>query len=427
VKARTRTYALGAILAIFVTLATTVAVATPAFESSDEPSHYLNIQTLVAGHWYQMRPNGQEEAHQPPLYYLVLAGLQQLTRQPAHTDVQLHVNPLVLVKPRTPAFVEHSSADHRRLLWLRGMNILLGAATVLCTYFGARLISDGWTPIVAAAVVATMPRFVFLSASLNNDNLANLLGAAFALSALGYLKRRDDGAASTASSSARLRHAAVVVLPGIIIGLCVVTKLSMLPFAAVLPFVYWRRWRHLLLSAGCALVTCSWYLAYNWSKYGDPLARAATERYLIPVGGLGTFGTPYKVEHPLHLVLVDVPSRIAHRFWYTSGWETFRWPTWRSLVLWALLAVMLIGLRRCSHATVTLGAIVLAGFSSVWFVAFQTETYAPRLALTALPALALLAALGTQRWPTVTRFALPVAGIIGTLVALRADVFAVHW
>jgi 4-amino-4-deoxy-L-arabinose transferase-like glycosyltransferase len=418
---RTRRYALAAIIAVFIALATTVAVATPAFESSDEPSHYANVETLVTGHWYQMRPNGQNEAHQPPLYYLVMAGLQKLVHQPAYTHVRLERSSSLLHAFRGGAFVTHTAADHRRLLWLRLGNVLLGAGTVLLTYAAARLVGSGWTPFVAAALVATMPRFVFISAFINNDNLANLLGAALVYAALRYCTLSDD------ASIAGARRLGPVVLPGIVVGLLVATKLSTLPFVAVLPVVYWKRWKHLALSASCGLVTCSWYLAYNWTKYGDPLARAAANRYLKPVGGLGTFGAAYRVEDPLHLVFSEVPYRVFHDYWYASGWLQFMWPKSRSIIFWVLLAAMLVGIRRFDQKTLVLAVIAIAGFASVWMVAFQTATYAPRLALPGLPALAILAAMGTERWPAVSRFALPVAAVIGVLVALHTDVFGVNW
>ncbi len=67
---------------------------TPAYESADEPGHVENIETLVGGHWYNLTPhcpltartifsceNGNE-AHQAPLYYLLLAGWQRAVGQP---------------------------------------------------------------------------------------------------------------------------------------------------------------------------------------------------------------------------------------------------------------------------------------------------------------------------------------------------------
>jgi hypothetical protein len=72
-------------------------------------------------------------------------------------------------------------------------------------------------------------------------------------------------------------------------------------------------------------------------------------------------------------------------------------------------------------------AIVFAAFLSIWFVAFQTATYQARLAFVGLAALAVLAALGLERWRLPVRFLLPAMGLIGTLIAIQQDVLAIHW
>jgi hypothetical protein len=54
------------VLIVFVVLASTIAVKTPAWESNDEPDHVQNIEALVAGHWYGM--------HVSKLRIIVLGG-----------------------------------------------------------------------------------------------------------------------------------------------------------------------------------------------------------------------------------------------------------------------------------------------------------------------------------------------------------------
>ena len=60
-------------------------------------------------------------------------------------------------------------------------------------------------------------------------------------------------------------------------------------------------------------------------------------------------------------------------------------------------------------------------------IAFQTASYEARLALTGLPALAGLAALGVERWKLPLRFLLPFMGLIGLLIAIHNDLLAVNW
>ena len=152
-------------------------------------------------------------------------------------------------------FLHHRESDHRFLLWLRLPNVLLGALTVLLTFFAVRTVtSDRWTPVVAAAIVATTPRFVFLSAFVTNDNLANFLGALLTLLALRFV---------VSPSAWRM------VLVGGAVGLLIITKLSALPLAAVLVVAVFasRRWldraRVALVGCAAALGVCGWYLVQN--------------------------------------------------------------------------------------------------------------------------------------------------------------------
>jgi hypothetical protein len=123
-----------------------------------------------------------------------------------------------------------------------------------------------------------------------------------------------------------------------------------------------------------------------------------------------------------------VPQRIFTHFWFATAVRW--WPLWISLLFWVLLAASVAGLvgRRVSRtALVPLVCIALAALVSVWIVAFQTETYEPRYALVGIAAIAGLAALGSERWILPLRFLLPVMGLVGTIVTIQHDVFAVHW
>jgi hypothetical protein len=181
-------------LVAFVLLCLVIALKTPAGESNDEPSHVQNIETLDAGHWYGMhlgpvriaRFYGESfnvgessglEAHQAPLYYLSLAGWQRLSGISAETP---QISTL---------FFSHPIPPNRLLIWLRIPNIGMGALTIWFTFLAARIVTkDPWSPVVAASIVGFIPRFVFLSAFVTNDNLVNLIGAVLTFAALWYTK-----------------------------------------------------------------------------------------------------------------------------------------------------------------------------------------------------------------------------------------------
>src|SRR5262249_59613041 len=67
-----------AIVIVGVLMSLVVAVATPPWQANDEFDHLHNVQTLVAGSYYRLTDKGSGfESHQPPLYYLLLAGWQR--------------------------------------------------------------------------------------------------------------------------------------------------------------------------------------------------------------------------------------------------------------------------------------------------------------------------------------------------------------
>ena len=413
-------------MVVFVFLGIVIAVKTPAYESSDEPGHVENIETLVSGHWYGMRLNCQipcsgNEAQQGPLYYLVMAGWQKLAGVPAHAPFRGQLSPVIFFGGKEE-FAHHSAADLRFLLWLRLPNVILGMLTVLFAYFSVRLITtDPWTPVVAASLVAFLPRFVFLSSFVTNDNLVDLLGAVLVFLSLRYAKAPNPW-----------RMAWV----GAVFGLLITTKLStltlglaILSLACLVPG-WVRRVQFAVIGLGSALVVSGWYLVQNTVRYGDPLASTATIRYLTTMIGLGVLYGHYTVGDPLTHVLVSVPNRIVESFWYQSGWNRFHWSWEVNLAITIAFVCALLGLigRHVEPRTLFgLGVLSTAALLSVWVVSFQTGSYQARYAYVGLVAICGLAALGLERWRLPVRFLLPLAGLIGTVVAIQQDVLAVHW
>jgi hypothetical protein len=283
-----------------------------------------------------------------------------------------------------------------------------------------RVSHDPWTPVVAAAIIAFLPRFVFLSAFVTNDNLVNLLGAV-----LGYLALRFITSPSVWN----------MAWVGVTFGLLAATKLSALPMGLVIVVLVllvptWRRRLSLLtVAGGAAGLTCGWYLIQNSVRYGDPLARVASSRYLALNGGLGTYFEPYRVKDPLSLVFWQVPRRFVDSFWYQSGWNQFHWSMPVNVAITAVILSVLFGIyghkiRR--DILITLAAVSVAALLSVWIVATQTATYQGRYALVGCVGIAGLIAFALQRWKLPVRFLLPAAGIVGTCIAIQSNVLTVH-
>lgn len=116
--------------------------------------------------------------------------------------------------------------------------------------------------------------------------------------------------------------------------------------------------------------------------------------------------------------------------WYQSGWNQFRWSLPVNLTITAVFAAALIGLvRRNTSRTilVTLWSISICSFLCIWIVAFQTHTYEARYAYVGLAAIGGLAALGLERWKVPVRFLIPLAGLVGTVLAIQQDILSIHW
>ena len=462
-----------AVIALGALCSLAIALATPPWESNDEPDHVRNIEVLASGHWYRIADGAGYSPHQPPLYYLALAGWQRV--------VGLVVDlPAELPKPQqgdaTTANGQFGHAqpqdrhDRRRLLWLRLPSIVLGALTVWLTGRVARellglagrdrrartgvgpggpapvAVGTGlgeWTAVAAMATVAFIPKFVFSSSFVNNDVLATTLGATATLFAVRMWRSDEDawgrpwggapggseGATPAAGVSRPSRSDAALAWGlGLTCGALLATKLSTIPFVAVIAVAVLWRWRRspsrLALCAFPAAALALPVFVTNQLRYGDPLAAKASIDYFrswIPalVAAPHTFGWLGRA----------VTSGAATSFWYTSGWNQFRWKAQTYLPLWGLAIAGLLGhpIRRgrASKGTGLAFALVLAALSSIWVLAWNTTQWQARIAFPGLAAFGALVATGWRRWgvSAAVQFALPLCGLAGTLYAIKTDVF----
>jgi hypothetical protein len=410
------------VLAAYLGFALVVAGATPPWESVDEAAHVHNVEALVEGHWYRIRPGSGTEPHQAPLYYLTLAGWQRLialeAREPAPTPgCRFFFDPC---HNQFAHDVAHDGVDQRFVFLLRLPGVALGLAAVVLTGLAARRISrDPWTPVVAMAIVALFPRFLFLSGVVNNDNLANALAAAATLLAL------------IAVTGGRLDSARDRLVPiglGVVVGALLLAKMTALALAPGMLLAAYlsgteRRdgLRRVGIVAAVGLLVSGAWLVFNQIEYGDPLALRATRRYLIEDQSELFFAT----APTLKVLFVENPKEFYKAFWYESGWG-FLWAWWAYVPFWLLTAVGLAGLfgRRLGRALPVLAAMVVVPIALYWALSLDTPTASPRLALIAVPALACLIAVGFERLPlpVAARFLLPALGAVGIMIAIRQDV-----
>src|SRR5512136_2573702 len=177
------------LLIVFVMLSVTYSVVTPIFEASDELWHYPVVQYIAAGHGLPVqtpvdRPGlWKQQASQPPLYY-ALAALLTAWIDTSDLAATLRSNPHAAVGTVTPdGNINLVAHDPAREAWpwrgtvlavhlARLLSVAMGTATVYLTYrLGREVFPDRpEVALGAAAITALMPMFVFISASVNNDN-----------------------------------------------------------------------------------------------------------------------------------------------------------------------------------------------------------------------------------------------------------------
>jgi len=272
------------ITALFVLLGVIYSLVTPIFEASDELWHYPVVKHLADGRGLPVQQPGvetlwQQEGSQPPAYYALAALATAWIRTDDLPEVRW-LNPMantgqplaagnknLVIHTQREAFPWQGTALAVHLIRL--LSVLLCASAVCLTYLLALEIAPRRRDLAlaAAALVAFNPMFLFISGSVNNDNLIVPLATLILWLVVRTLR---EGWLSNGRA----------VLLGVLLGAAALTKLSglaLLPLtAAVLLVVAARRraWGALfrwgaIIGVSVIAVAGWWYLR-NWRIYGDP-------------------------------------------------------------------------------------------------------------------------------------------------------------
>lgn len=183
------------LLAAFVVLGVLYSLASPLFEVSDELWHYPMVKTLADSNGLPVQDPAnvqpwRQEGSQPPLYYALMAlatfwidtsDMETVRWINPHTDnglIMADRNNNILIHQPNELGNWQGTALAVRLIRL--LSVLMGAGTVYFTYrLALELIPEREIlALSAAAITAFTPMFLFITASVNNDNLAIVLSAA---------------------------------------------------------------------------------------------------------------------------------------------------------------------------------------------------------------------------------------------------------
>ncbi len=396
------------------------ALVTPLFEASDELWHYPMVKTLADGNGLPVqdpqRPGAwRQEGSQPPLYYALMAAatfwidtsdMPQVRWLNPHSDsgvVTLDGNTNLVIHPPNEWRQWHGTVLAVRLI--RWLSVMLGALTVYFTYrFALELLPNRWPlALVTAAWVAFTPMFVFISASVNNDNLAICLSTAALWWLARWVRQLPD--------PARITPGPAVVL-GCVLGAAALSKQSALGLLGLaglaLLFIHsrsgrltWQAFRafsiHGLIIFGLAFLIAFWWYWRNWQLYGDWLG---WNRFIAIVGPRGQPATLAQ--------LWGEREGFLQAYWGLFGGVSLPMPAWVYLVLngsvgLGLIGVGLVLVRAWFRRTLTITQVALWSLPVLWLVIISvslarwtslTLASQGRLIFPAISALSLLMVVG---------------------------------
>ena len=282
------------ILFIYLALAVGYSVVEPLGEAPDEADHYAYIRYLGLN---RSLPEGSTvtQGKHPPLYHGMAVGLTAWTgldsdflrSNPDAFPLGLDAPPNFFVHTTLEVFPWQGGALAMHLA--RFLSIALGAITLWATWrMGAEAFPEhAEIGLLAAAFLAGLPAFLFISASINNDNAAGAFGALVLLLSI-----------QTARRGLSWRRTAFLSL---FMGLGLLSKvgtLALWPLVAVAAVgaiwpdrsdgrVWLKAGGHAVLAWGLGAAIALPWLARNTLLYGDPLGwelvRATIDQRTGPV------------------------------------------------------------------------------------------------------------------------------------------------
>ncbi len=356
------------ILVVQILLGLVYAASTPPFEASDEISHFPVVRALATTGRLPVQVPGlktpwAQEGSQPPLYYAVGAALTGWL-DTSDFAKQAEVNPFAkLGVPDTADNINLVRHHPNQRPWqggaltavylIRLLSILMATGTVYATYrlAGTAFPRRPRLALLAAALAAFNPMYLFISASVNNDNLAILMTSVALWLLIADLMSVAPGP--------RWRS---TILLGIVMSMAALSKLSgavLLPVSAlVVTISAWRQrsWRVWVLRGATlvaiVLALTGWWFARNLNLYGE----------LFGINRMSIIAGPRPPGFHLSN-LWDERIGFWYSYWGVFGGFTLVAPRWHLLLMTVLAVLAVIGLL-----VLLLRSVTVSGGRTRWSV-----------------------------------------------------------
>jgi len=336
-----------ALVSALVVLALGYSFVVPPFESPDEAGHFSYVVHLRSTRSLPVQRAGElGEAHQPPLYY-VIAALASMPASLADQTVLFRSNPEFIWAGQGGHEVNamlHGSAEtfpfrgaSLALHLARASSVLMGMVTVAFTVLIAwRVFPKRPTlGLLAGALVAFNPQFLFISGSVNNDNLLTMVATISwwqLLRAMARPEQRRQWAYMGLLIGVGLL---AKVNGGLVIGLVagIMLLIRALASRSVKSLVSGA-----LVLAAVAALSSGWWLVRNQLLYGDLLGWSVYRE----VFAVNLRDSPLRWGD-----LRDFFSVQFRSFWGVFGWVNVPGPDWfyRAFAILCLLSLLGLSIR----------------------------------------------------------------------------------
>lgn len=427
---------LGLILVAYFIIGTTYILLNPLWESPDEIHHFSMVQYLQThGLELPSQEEGtvglwQQEGNQPPLYYILsailiapidISDIGEVMRVNPHADIGIirpdgNLNRLVHY-PQREVFPSKGSALASYIL--RFFSLILGVATIYVTYHTIKLIfpEKPLLALGAAGINAFIPMYLYISASVSNDNLSTLLANLLLLLLIRLLLQDEKPSWKN------------YALIGIVTGFGLLAKLNiglLIPIVALVFLVISfrnRDWRPFifggLISGGLTILIAGWWYWRNWQLFGDP---TGLERFLEIVG--------QRVEPATLGQLWTERDSFTRTFWGLFGSITIPMPEilyliFNSFGLIALASGITVAIRRLREKTYRLAIGLTLLWPIMTFLALLrwtsiTPASQGRLVYGAISSITLWMAVGVAYWLPERFRAWIIIFIVGSMAFIAA-------